>query len=313
MQTQTGRARLRPAGFVLALFCLIAHRALAQDSIQTITIDQTERHYVLHIPKSLKTPAALVIVLHGGGGSAQSAIAQTGFDAEADRDGFIAVYPEGTDRARPLLNALGKPGFHTWNAGACCGTAVEQGVDDVGFIRAMVADLAQKYPLDPKRIYATGLSNGGMMAYRLACEASDLVAAIGAVSAVIVVSPCEPRFPVSVLDIHGTADRNLPIEGGVGSKSITRYPYPPVERSVAFWAAWDDCGKDPIVSAPAPSVTLRSYPLCTIGIAVDYYVIEGGTHAWPGGKRLAKFLDAPSKALDATKLIWQFFAAHPKP
>jgi polyhydroxybutyrate depolymerase len=296
----------------LALLCLIGLRAQAEDSIQTITVDQTERSYVLHVPRGVQHPAPLVIVLHGGGGSAQSAIVQTGFDAEADKHGFIVAYPEGTDRARPLLNALGKPGFHTWNAGACCGYAVEQGSDDVGFIRAMVAEIAAATPINPKRIYATGLSNGGMMAYRLACEASDLVAAIGAVSAVIVVAPCEPRFPVSVLHIHGTADRNVPIEGGVGPKSIVKYPYPPVERSIAFWAAWDDCGKDPIASSPAPRVTLRSYPLCTVGVAVDYYVIEGGTHAWPGGKRLAKFLDEPSNALDATKLIWQFFADHPK-
>jgi polyhydroxybutyrate depolymerase len=297
----------------LALLCLIGHRAQAEDSIQTITVDQTERNYVLHVPASLKAPAPLVIVLHGGGGSAQSAIAQTGFDAQADRHGFIVAYPEGTDRSRPLMNALGKSGFLTWNAGACCGYAVEQGSDDVGFIRAMVAEIAAAMPLDPKRIYATGLSNGGMMAYRLACEASDLIAAIGAVSAAIVVAPCEPRFPVSVLHVHGTDDRNVPIEGGVGPKSITKYPYPPIERAIAFWAAWDDCGEDPIVSSPAPRVTLRSYPLCTLGVAVDYYVIEGGTHAWPGGKRLAKLLDEPSKAIDATKLIWQFFASHPKP
>jgi polyhydroxybutyrate depolymerase len=302
----------------LALLCLCSFSFLnsgahAEDSIRTITVDQSERSYVLHVPRSVQQPASLVIVLHGGGGSAQSAIAQSNFDAEADRHGFITAYPEGSDRSRPLLNALGKPGFRTWNAGACCGYAVEHGMDDVGFIRAMVADITATHPLDPKRIYATGLSNGGMMAYRLACEASDLVAAIGAVSAVIVVAPCEPRFPVSVLHIHGTADQNVPIEGGVGSKSIVKYPYPPVERSIAFWAARDDCGKDPIVSSPAPSVTLRSYPLCTLGIAVDYYVIEGGTHAWPGGKRLAKFLDQPSNAIDATKLIWQFFVAHPKP
>ena len=274
-----------------------------------ITVDQTERQYVLHVPPAVNQPAALVIVLHGGGGSAKSAIAQSNFNAEADRHGFIAAYPEGTAR----FPGLGKPGFRTWNAGACCGIAVERGMDDVGFIRAMVADIATRYPLAPRRIYATGLSNGGMMAYRLACEASDLVAAIGAVAAVIVVAPCEPRFPVSVLHIHGTADENVPIAGGVGAKSITKYPYPPVERTIAFWAAYDDCGKDPIESAPAPSVTLRAYPLCTLGIAVDYYVIEGGGHAWPGGKRLAKLLDAPSNAIDATKLIWQFFAAHPKP
>jgi polyhydroxybutyrate depolymerase len=312
MQLRTGRARLRPAGFVLALLCLFAQGARADDSNHTITVDQTERRYRLHGPPSLKAPTPLVVVLHGGGGSAESAIAQTGFDAEADRHGFITAYPEGTDRARPLLNALGKPGLNTWNAGACCGTAVEQGSDDVGFIRAMVGEIATRHPLDPKRIYATGISNGGMMAYRLACEASNLVAAIGAVSAVIVVAPCEPRFPVSVLHIHGTADQNVPIAGGVGSKSIVKYPYPPVERSIAFWAARDDCGKDPIVSHPAPDVTLRSYPRCTLGLAVDCYVIEGGSHAWPGGRRLAKFLDAPSNAIAATPPIWRFFAAHPK-
>jgi len=287
------------------LLCFFASTARAEDSTHSITVDQTARSYVLHVPKSLQSPAALVIVLHGGGGSAKSAIAQTGFNAEADRRGFLVAYPEGT---------AGPNGrFHTWNAGACCGIAVVRGMDDVDFIRAMVADIAGAYPLDPRRIYATGLSNGGMMAYRLACEASDLVAAIGAVSAVIVVAPCEPPFPVSIIAIHGTADQHVPIAGGVGAKSITRYPYPPVERSIAFWAARDDCGKDPIVSAPAPDVTLRSYPLCTLGLAVDYYVIEGASHAWPGGKRLAKFLDEPSQAIDATPLIWQFFSAYPKP
>jgi polyhydroxybutyrate depolymerase len=152
-----------------------------------------------------------------------------------------------------------------------------------------------------------------MMAYRLGCEAGDLVAAIAPVSAVVVAAPCEPNFPVSVLAIHGTADQHVPIEGGVGAKSISGYPYPPVERSIALWAAHDDCREDPIVSTAAPGVTLRSYPLCTFGIAVDYYVIEGGSHAWPGGKQLAKFLDEPSKAIAATPLIWQFFAQHPKP
>jgi polyhydroxybutyrate depolymerase len=287
------------------LLCLFGFGANAEDSLRTITVDQTERSYALHVPDRMNAPAALVIVMHGGGGSAKSAIAQTGFDAEADKRGFITAYPEGT---------AGPGGrFHTWNAGACCGVAVRRGMDDVGFIRAMVADIAAAYPLDPRRVYATGLSNGGMMAYRLACEAGDLVAAIAPVSAVIVVAPCEPRFPVSVLHIHGTADQNVPIAGGVGAKSIVKYPYPPVERSIAFWAASDDCGKDPIVSSPAPDVTLRSYPRCTRGIAVDYYVIDDGSHAWPGGKRLAKFLDEPSQAIAATPLIWQFFATHPKP
>ena len=292
-----------------------AVRASAEDRAHALKVGAGMRRYLLHVPNALpaEAPAALVIVLHGGGGSPDSAAAQTGFNAEADARGFLVAYPAGSDRSRPLLKALGKSGFLTWNAGACCGYALEQGMDDVGFIRAMVADIAQVRPIDPKRIYATGISNGGMMAYRLACAASDLVAAVGVVSGVVVEAPCEPDFPVAVIDFHGTADANVPIAGGVGAKSFTKYAYPPVARSIAFWAAHDDCGKDPIVSAPAPTVTLRSYPLCVGNTAVDYYVIDGGGHAWPGGKRMLKLLDAPSTAISATPLIWRFFAAHPKP
>ncbi|HVM83360.1 MAG TPA: PHB depolymerase family esterase [Candidatus Binatia bacterium] len=312
----TGRAMLRPAGFVCALLValLVAHVACAEDVTRTIAVGAVERSYHLHIPPSLPSgAAALVIDLHGGGGSPEGAEAQTGFTAEADAKGFVVAYPAGSDRERPLLSALGKPGLLTWNAGACCGYAVQHGMDDVGFIRAMVADIAGIVPVDPKRIYATGISNGGMMAYRLACDASDLLAAVGVVSGVVVVVPCEPRFPVAVIDFHGTADQNVPIGGGVGPKSITRYPYPPVARSIEFWAAYDDCRKDPIVSRPAPGVTLNSYPLCVGNAAVDYYVIDGGGHSWPSGKQMLKVLDPPSQAIAATPLIWQFFAAHPKP
>jgi polyhydroxybutyrate depolymerase len=148
-EQRSGRACHRPAGFVLALLGLFAADAQADGGLRTVMVDQVERRYVLHVPPAVTTPAALVVVLHGGGGSAKSIIAQTGFDAESDRRGFITAYPEGTAR----LNGR----FHTWNAGACCGVAVERGMDDVGFIRAMVADIAALHPLDPRRIYATGL------------------------------------------------------------------------------------------------------------------------------------------------------------
>ena len=300
---------------LLLLIALHATRAAAEDVINTLDVNGEQRAYLLHVPAALQgdAPAALVIVLHGGGGSAQSVMEQTGFAAEADRRGFIVAFPDGSDRARPLLNALGRPGFLTWNAGACCGYAVQRGKDDVGFIRAMVADIARHHAIDPKRIFASGHSNGGMMAYRLACEASDLVAAVGVVSGVIVVAPCEPRFPVALIDIHGSADENVPLDGGVGAKSFSKFPYPPVQRSIDRWVAFDDCGKDPVVSTPAADVTLRAYPHCTGNTAVDYYVIDGGGHAWPGGKQMLKILDKPSTALDATPLIWRFFVAHPKP
>jgi polyhydroxybutyrate depolymerase len=310
--------RLRPADFVCALLLLIAaagSSARADDPLVTLTVGGQQRSYQLHIPASLPKdrPAALVIDLHGGGGSAESAAKQTGFAAEADRGGFVLATPNGSGRDRPLLSALGKPGLLTWNAGACCAYAQAQGIDDVGFMRALVADVGRRVPLDPKRIYATGLSNGGMMAYRLACEASDLFAAIGVVSGVVMVSPCKPRFPVAVLHIHSDADQNVPLAGGVGPKALNKQSYPPVMDSITFWAAHDDCGREPIVSTPAPGVTLKSYPMCAAGTAVDFYLIAGGGHSWPGGQRMLKRLDEPSQALKATPLIWQFFKAHPKP
>src|SRR5579859_6759791 len=174
------------------------------DAQLTLHYGDRERTYLLHLPEPLPNkPLPLVVVLHGGGGSAESAAKMTGFDAEADKDGFIAVYPNGTDKIRPLLNAMGKPGFLTWNAGGCCGYARDQDVDDVGFIRSVVAQVVKDNAADPERVYATGISNGGMMAYRLACEASDLFAAIAPVSGVQDVTSCKPAQPVSVFHIHG--------------------------------------------------------------------------------------------------------------
>ncbi|HVO00791.1 MAG TPA: PHB depolymerase family esterase [Candidatus Cybelea sp.] len=303
--------------FVIALLALLFGIGVADaaESEHRIAVSGVQRSYILHLPANVPSgaPLPLVIVLHGGAGAGAIVEKQTGFDAEADKRGFVVAYPDGSDRERPLLNALGKPGFLTWNAGTCCGYAMEQGVDDVGFIRAVVADIARAVPIDLRRVYIAGHSNGAMMAYRMACEASDLVAAVGIVSGVVVAPKCEPTDPVSVIHIHGTADENVPIDGGVGAKSISRTDYPPVALSIAFWVARDDCPSSPQTGTPAPGVTLDDYGPCLQGTEVAYYQIAGGPHSWPGGERISLLLDAPSQALQATPLLWQFFAAHPKP
>ncbi|HSN16770.1 MAG TPA: PHB depolymerase family esterase [Gammaproteobacteria bacterium] len=300
---------------IFALLCLMLLPVLAQaagDPRIEIEYAGLDRSYLLHMPSPLPNdPLPLVVVLHGGGGSAESAAKMTGFDAEADKEGFIVVYPNGTGKARPFLNALGKPGFLTWNAGSCCGYAYEKQIDDVGFIRALVVQVIKDNAADPKRVYVTGISNGGMMAYRLACEASDLFAAIAPVSAVQEVASCKPSQPVSVFHIHGAKDENVPLDGGVGKKAIEKEDRKPVQDSIDFWVRQDGCSVT--VHSQEPDVLMTNYGGCQAGSEVSFFLIQDGGHAWPGGQRIARFLDPPSRALDATSEIWDFFKSHSKP
>jgi polyhydroxybutyrate depolymerase len=174
--------------------------------VKTITVRpglarRTARLYVpTSLPKGTRVP--LVVVLHGGFGVADGAAKQTGFDAQAERGKFLVVYPQGILRS--------------WNAGICCGPAMKNNVDDVRFITTLLDRLEADYRIDTRRVYATGISNGGMMAYRLACEAPDRFAAIAPVAATLTISGCRPPQPVSLLHIHGMEDGNVPFAGGVG-------------------------------------------------------------------------------------------------
>lgn len=269
----------------------------------TMTIGGIARSYILHLPPAAKEggPLPLVIVLHGGGANAEAAIDLTGFDAEADAKGFIVAYPDGTGRPKPATEATGR---FSWNAGDCCGSAMRQQADDVGFVRALVAKIGEDHAIDPDRIYAAGFSAGGMMAYRLACEASDIFASVAVVSGAILVSSCMPDRPVSVIDIHGTDDRAVPINGTVERESYAQALFPPVWESVAFWAAFDGCRMQPVAAEPVSGVRSRDYRDCRGGTAVRFDVVEDGIHGWPDGSMTPGFA--------ATPRIWQFFADHPR-
>ncbi|GAC1633149.1 MAG: hypothetical protein NVS9B10_28250 [Nevskia sp.] len=278
-----------------------------------LSIGGRTRTYSLHVPSSVagrRDPLALVVALHGGGGNGDANEQQTGFNALADREGFIVVHPDGTGPARLLLNAFGKGRLYTWNAGSCCGYAVEHGIDDVAYLRALVKTLQQRYPIDPRRIYATGLSNGGMMSYRLACEASDVFAAIGVVSGAQTSAGCQPAQPVSVIHFHGTADQNVPLAGGIGAKALDKQAKPPVMDAINFWLRADGLAATPQISARG-SIRKQVWSGGS-GAEVVLYLIDGGGHAWPGGKQMLAMLDKPAQDLAATPLIWEFFKAHPK-
>jgi polyhydroxybutyrate depolymerase len=304
-----------PGRLILALLLTLSAATVAHaaDTTRTLNVGAQQRSYVVHTPPAMAAGRRLplVVVLHGGGGNGELAAQQTRFSEQADRSGFIAVYPNGSDRVRPLLNAMGKPGLLTWNAGACCGYAMRNKIDDVAFIRAVVAQVGRDYAIDAKRVYAAGISNGGMMAYRLACEASDIFAAIGPVAAVQIAPACQPTQPVAVIHFHGTADHNVPMAGGVGSKAIEKDSRPPVQSTIDFWVGRDGCSPQPTVSQNG-KVTLLDYAGCAAGSEIAFYVIDGGGHSWPGGDRLAKFLDPPAPDIDATAVMWRFFAEHAK-
>ncbi|HEV7165401.1 MAG TPA: PHB depolymerase family esterase [Gammaproteobacteria bacterium] len=284
-----------------------------QDQAHKLDFGGLDRSYLLHLPaNSPPGPLALVVVLHGGAGSGAGAAKMTGFDAVADEQGFIVVYPDGTDRARPLREAMGKPGFLTWDAGSCCGYAQAHNMDDVGFIRAVVADVEKAHAVDPKRVYATGISNGGMLSYRIACEASDVFAAIAPVAGIIEIPDCKPTHRVAIIDLQGTDDENVPLNGGIGKKEVGKKEYrKPVQDSIDFWVKEDGCSVK--VNADAPDLHMVDNGGCQDGTDVNYYIVQGGGHAWPGGQQMASFLDKPDPKVPATDIIWDFFKDHPKP
>jgi polyhydroxybutyrate depolymerase len=267
----------------------------AGSSTRTITVDGRVRTFHVYRPASLADPAPLVLVLHGGFGDGTQAESSYGWDAQADRGHFLVAYPDGVNRAWAV-------------GGGCCGTPGRTGVDDVAFLVAVVRALRGLVPVDPSRVYATGISNGGLMAYRLACD-TKVFAAIGPDSATQL-GPCPAPTPISIIHIHGTADHNIPYQGGTGD-GVAHIDGPAVPDLIAQWRAVDRCAP-PAVTVAGPVTTALAG--CPAGRAVELITIDGAGHQWPGSRSTAAQralgLDPPSTALDATATIWSFFATH---
>ena len=254
-----------------------------------------QRDYLLYVPASadLGKPAPLVFAFHGGTGNAENFMQTSGLNAVADQHGFLVVYPNGTGR-------LGIDKLLTWNGGTCCGYAQTENIDDVGFVRSLLASLRSLVSIDPRRIYASGFSNGAILAQRLACEATDIFAAVAPVSGTLNFGPCTPDQPISLIEFHGTADPNILYTGGYGPESIVRVNFSAVADTLKFWSNFDGCGA-PSRSAPMQTIQLDTWTGCSGGVSVELYTLEGGKHAWP------------VSPLAASQVIWEFFAAHPKP
>lgn len=274
----------------------------------TRTIDA--RTYLVHVPPSYdgSKPFPVVLAFHGGLSRAKSMIQLSGLNEKADGAGFIAVYPNGTSQRGRLL---------VWNAGNCCGYAMRHNVDDVGFVRALLDDLAEAANIDPKRVYATGYSNGAMMSYRLASEMSDRIAAIAPVAGPMGTAKCKPQRPVPVIHLHGTNDRMAPFEGGVVSFGLVRVNFYSVEHSIRAWVKANECPEKPVVAEEPDkaedgmTVQRRTYGPGEHGAEVVLVIVKGGGHTWPGRNPRQRAHGASTKDISATDLIWEFFQKHP--
>ncbi len=283
------------------------------NSLQTMTLmhQGRERSYLLYVPSSYQPGqgAPLMLVFHGGGGRAAGIANTTGMNQLAEQHAFIVAYPNGTGaRSERKL---------TWNDGSNPppGYAELQNIDDVGFIRQLLQHIKARYSINSRRVYAVGLSKGGMFAYRLACELSDQFAAIAAVAGVMTYSGCAPRQPVAILHIHGTADENVPLQGGQGRYSARSASYPPVMTGLERWQRFNQCAPTRRQNTIGADATGYSYLNCADGSEVTYYLVQGGGHAWPGAapKRWQEQRGVRVSTLPASELIWKFFAAHTKP
>lgn len=262
-------------GMLLLAGCMPISSAAPGSSEHSLTVGGLDRTYRLYVPNELPPSAPLVVMLHGGFGSAEQAERAYGWDQLADSEKFVVVYPEGLNRA--------------WNAGGgCCGPSARNGVDDVGFITAVVDAVRADLDIDPSRVFATGISNGGMMSYALACR-TPIFAAIGP-DAATQLDACETPNPTSVIHIHGTDDRLVRYDGepGVG---WARIDGPPVWEVNGFWRDVDGCA-EPVVTEEGAVTT--SSAACADGHRVVLMTVDGGGHEWPGF---------------ATQAIWGFFAA----
>lgn len=295
------------AVFVLTFCVSLAHAEETSASLGTrfnLTHDKLERAYHLFTPPGdEKKPRPLVIVLHDSGGSPQNIADVTGFSALAEKQGFLVAYP------------LGSGHVPTWNAGRCCGYASRQNVDDVGFIEKMVADIRTKRNIDNTRIYATGFSNGGMMAYRLACELSNRFAAVAPVAGAMNVFKCEPPSRLSLTVFHALDDKQLPYKGGLPEKGVrsivgrTLDPDASVGDAMKFWLKHNYCRNFPGIEDMG-DVSRITY-FCAEDRHVVLNTLKTGGHSWPGGKKIRESGDEPNKKINATEEIWRFFRNHP--
>jgi polyhydroxybutyrate depolymerase len=278
----------------------------------SLTFAGAERTYRLYVPRDLPDgPVPLFVGLHGGLGWGDQFATTDHVEGLAESNGFVVVHPDGVPVAGRVAGGVGTERSAVWNGGVCCGIAAREGTDDVGFVAALIDRIASEHEIDPDRVFAFGHSNGGIMSYRLACELADRIAGIGVVAGTLGVDDCDPAEPVSVIHVHGTDDRSLPLAGGVGADSLAGVAFPPPQEGFATLAAADGCAEP--TDTTEGDITTALGEGCDAGTATAFVTIAGGPHAWPGGTPAVRPRSGPGYAdYDATSEIVGFLLAHPR-
>jgi polyhydroxybutyrate depolymerase len=276
--------------------------------------DGLDRAYLLHVPAAARRggPLPLVLSFHGAMGSGEIQERFTQMDSAADRHGFLVAYLDGTPigllagRSEPQMGLL-------WNAGTCCGRAALDQVDDVGFALSVIDDVARRARLDRSRVYATGMSNGGMMAHRLAVEAADRIAAIAPVAGGLVFQPLSPSRPVPLLHIHSVDDPRALYHGGLGpGLAGAEVLHPDIDAMMDEWARADGCTGGPSevdhrTAENGDTATLLRWDGCAGGVEVALWRLTGAGHTWPGHpSNRALLLGQDTVVIDANEEIWKF-------
>ncbi|MET0281502.1 MAG: PHB depolymerase family esterase [Steroidobacteraceae bacterium] len=273
-----------------------------------LRVNGAERFALVHVPALHQPgrPMPLVMALHGGGGGAvyQADDATYGLISKSEQAGFIAVFPNGTSATKNGMLA-------TWNAGNCCARARDEQVDDVAFLRAVVADVARRIEVAPQRVYAIGMSNGGMMAYRLACEAGTVFHGIMSVAGTDNTRQCAPAQPVPVLHIHARNDDRVLFNGGAGDKfrreaQVTDFVSVPA--TISRWVGFNHSAGPAQRTVDVPGAYCERHAAGPGGAPVQLCVTETGGHSWPGGNK-HRGDEPPSQAINANDLMWEFFSS----
>jgi polyhydroxybutyrate depolymerase len=264
----------------------------------------SNRKYLLYIPETYDAsqPRPLVLFFHGGGGHMEQAAADYGWKEKADKEGFLVAFPNGSSR-------FPRQHLATWNAGECCGYARDRDIDDIGFVKQVIADIKGRVTIDDGKIFATGMSNGGMMAHRLACEMADTFVAVAAVAGTDNTKSCNPSQPISVMNIHARDDTHVLYNGGAGKDAfrdksqVTEFTS--VDETIRRWVARNKIETEPQRVLDGQGVYADLYISKLNKAQVELVVTETGGHTWPGGEtRRGK---NPSRAIVANDLIWDFF------
>lgn len=278
--------------------------------LRHLRVDSRDRSYLLHVPQRKPDRGdrwPVVLAFHGSGTNAVIMRQFCGLDEKADEAGFLAVFPNGSGRTPDAL---------AFNVGGNYGLAGRQNINDVRFVEAILADLATLLPIDRRRIYSTGMSNGGIFSYRLAVELSDRIAAIAPVGGPMGEWDAVPLRPMPVCHFHGTADEHVPYPGGLGMRSLSKIMFRSAEDSVRYWAQHNGCALTPeIEELPAliddgTSVKRTTFPAGPSDAEVVLYAIHGMGHTWPGREPMYATLGATTHNLIANDVLWEFFEKH---